>query len=235
MVDIWKVRCVENCVEIRIPQHPKITEGIGWKLRCVASGLAIRIPPKGICWKLRYAWERSGNHNSKTPQNPPGNWLKAPLCGKRSGNQNSKIQQNPRGNWLQAPMWMETVWKSQFQTTTKSQNPIPTPEFQNTTISPQELFESSVAIPKQSNGQLDDPSRGSDTWTPMATDDDADDDDDDDDDGDHDDDDEDSIRSSFSEVCHATADLPTAVRLSTLRWPYHISSHTHRHRTHQRP
>ena len=51
----------------------------------------------------------------------------------------------------------------------------------------------------------------------MATDYDADDDDDDDDDGDHDDDDEDSIRSSFSEVCHATADLPTAVRLSTLR------------------
>ena len=50
-----------------------------------------------LCGKL------SGNHNSKTPPNPPGNWLKAPLCGKRSGNHNSKTPQNPPGNWLKAP------------------------------------------------------------------------------------------------------------------------------------
>ena len=50
------------------------------------------------------ALKHYGNHNSKTPQNPTGNWLKAPLCGKLSGNHNSKTPQHPSGNWLEAPL-----------------------------------------------------------------------------------------------------------------------------------
>ena len=40
-----------------------------------------------LCGKL------IGNHNSKTPQIPLGNWLKAPLYGKLIGNYNSKTPQ----------------------------------------------------------------------------------------------------------------------------------------------
>ena len=57
-----------------------------------------------------YRTKRSRNQNPKTPQNPPGNWLNAPVCGKRSGNQNSKAphgelnhtnnhKQHGRNNW----------------------------------------------------------------------------------------------------------------------------------------
>ena len=60
--------------------------------------------PSGNWLQASACGKRCGIQTSKTPQNPAGNWLKAPLCGKRSGNQNPKAPQNPPGNWLKAPL-----------------------------------------------------------------------------------------------------------------------------------
>ena len=62
--------------------------------------------------------KQASNHNSRTPRNPPGSWLKAPLCGNRVEIIIPTHHEIPRQLVENSAVW-KTVWKVEFQNTTK--------------------------------------------------------------------------------------------------------------------
>ena len=63
--------------------------------------------------------KQASNHNSRTPRNPPGSWLKAPLCGNCVEIIIPTHHEIPRQLVESSAVW-KTVWKVEFQNTTKS-------------------------------------------------------------------------------------------------------------------
>ena len=72
-----------NCVEIIIPTHHEIPR---------------ELVESSAVWKT--VWKVEFQNTTKSPRE----LVEAPLCGKRCGNHISKTPQHPTGNWLKAPL-----------------------------------------------------------------------------------------------------------------------------------